>query len=245
MKKLAKIITVSAGIALIGSAAWAVGCQKPHSHVFGAYQPAGEEGHHRPAVCQGHQDVYSPVVPHNFGGGTSCIDCGYAKKPEMPEHNSNALSRADGIIIEGLSQNKINLTENYTSHSVDRNAVFVYLALNGNKISDEALPVEVTELTLTDPTGEVLTDWTNLRTHGIYTLTAKVKTGDKELACSRTIDINNPVLPDTLAVKEGAVLSQPKSHNDYMTAGWQYEISLQNGDKIDVDAASVKIEGLD
>lgn len=247
MKKFIGLIAAIAAVTALGAVISVAGCQNSHpqhTHVFGPYESVGEEGHRRPAVCQGHEGIYSDLEPHDYGinGGNICIVCGYEKEENPSETEDNELTNADGLIIEGITENEINLDKERPSHSINGSALNFYLGYGGQKL--KKLENDSVNLSLKNAAGVEVEDWTNLRGDGKYTLTAVYYNGDVSLKGSKNIIINNPVLPDTLSVKEGAKLSQPKSRNDYMSGSWQYEISRMNGDKENVNAESVTVEGL-
>lgn len=160
---------------------------------------------------------------------------------------------ADDLIVEGYGETTVQLSETKTSHAIDKTAIKVYLNDGEGKTKKTEVPAENVVLGIKDPENHDC-EWSGLKANGAYKISvslqgAKVAAGSvlqaDDFASMITINVNNAIKADSLAVKAGAgvVTTQPKSIQDKMTSTWTYEVSRANGEKEDV-TAEVKVSGL-
>ena len=241
---VAVLAAASVSTAVVGLTA----CKNTHSHVYGGYVASGEQGHYRPAICKDHGDVRTEIEEHEYteNGGTVCGKCGYEKSETQSDDGFKVSANAKGLIISGVETNDVQLSRANKSHSVDRGAIKIYIneSTEENPVFGSEVPSENFILTLTSPTGTECSAWTDLREDGEYVLTAVLKDCATVLRGEVTVKVHNAILPETLTVKKGAVLTQHKSDEDKMTDSWQYEVFRQNGDGVDVPAKTVTVKGL-
>lgn len=267
MKKLKTLAITAVAVTAMSTAALIINtsCRNEHVHIYGDYIAAGENGHYRNAICNGHENLRTETEAHVYSdGGTVCLVCGYEKSADSANPSTPSVRPSDGfevpvnavsLIITGAGKNAVQLSYENRSHSVNRGAIKIFI--NENTVEDPVIggevPAENFTLTLTDPQGNACEDWSDLRLDGEYVLTAKLTNcvaaegadfDVNEICGAFGILVRNRIISTSLSVKEGAVLTQPKSVTDRMTGSWQYEVFRENGDSVDVPTEAVTVSGL-
>ena len=241
MNKLTKVLSVFLLAGAIGTGiAGAAGCA--HNHTYGndlEAKDANQHGYH--ATC-GH-DVWKDLEDHkDTTGDNKCDDCGYELN-ETPDVGSQLIiaKEVDGLVVEGITAETVVLNkESKTSHTIDKSAIKVYFAKNGEK-ADE-VPDAYLDIKLTNPAGAAVTEWANLKDDGVYKVNIKIINAKMEEGAQATvadlteaisITIDNAIVPNSLTLKSGTT-TQVQSVVDSISSTWTFEVERKNGDKVAV-----------
>lgn len=244
MNKLTKLLSVFVIAGAIGTGvAGAVGCannDSGHKHDWEYTQITGNaEEHTKHCKADGHTGA-DTTESHDWSGD-ECSKCHYPK----PNGGQGLVIPATvtGILIEGVTAETITLSPTKTSHTIDKSAIHVYFATGANADQKGTeVPAANLVLELKDGNGAAVSSWENIKKDGQYKVNASIKDATMaggatatigDLKKTVTVTISNPVQANSLTVKEGATLTQPKSVQDKMSADWTYEVTLANGDKED------------
>lgn len=270
MNKLTKLLSVFILAGAVGAGVAGVSACKSnddnneptHTHSY-TYTPNNDGTHN--GTCNGTEGTCdAPTISNEAcvdnknnetqasGADGKCDKCG-----ATVEQSSQLVVAANvtGLLIEGVTQETITLSETNQSHTIDKSAVKVYFATGNNAdVKGDAVPADNLVLELKDDKGAAVSSWEGIRKDGVYKVNASLKNAKMasgalvtvdDLKATVTVTISNPVKAGSLVVKAGATLEQPQSVNDKMTSTWTYEVTLANGDKQDVPAADVTISNLD
>ena len=258
MNKLTKVLSVFLIAGAIGTGvAGAAGCTKKdngneHNHDYDTTQWVDNKDGKHGNPCKDNDGALGNLENHvDTDKNGECDKCGAEVEVENPNPGpSDKLiigEGIDGIIVDGIQEETIVLSKDNTSHTINKDAIKVYLAKGNEK--DAQVEAKYLSISLFDPNDDVLTDWTGLSTNGEYTVSIKVinaKMADgltditQALNASVVVTIDNAVVANSLTLKEGTT-TQKKSVNNTMKADWKFVVERKNGEEIAVDLADVDI----
>lgn len=253
MNKLTKVLSVFIIAGAIGTGvAGVAGCTKKDNHTHAYTYTANSDGKTHNGACDCGKD---PITNQNHVDENNDKKCDLCLADLGGGEESDKLqipAAAQALIVEGVGDTEVQLSETKKSHSIDKSAVKVYFADgSGNKLDE--VPAANLDIALKDPDRADCEAWDNLKADGEYSVVAKIKncklaegsTAELEdFVSTVTVRVNNGIVSTSLVVKEGT-LTQRKSVQDRMTSTWKYEVTRENGDKEDVAANEVKVSGLD
>ena len=237
MKKVTKLLSVFVLAGAIGASAGALaGCT--HKHTYGDWQKSPTE-HWKEANC-GHDVETGRGAHQDKNNDGKCDTCQYemGATVKMP-------ATANNVVAE-LTTSTFNLNTTDVKASIAASDIKVYFAVGNNKLdgADAEVPTENWEAKITDTAGAEITDWTNIRKDGEYTVTATLvnvvdNDGDPvDLAAIAKFKVNNAIA--SIAFKSGTQ-EQPAGSKDTMTSDWVFEATLANGDTQPLTAAEIQI----
>ncbi len=258
MNKLTKVLSVFIIAGAIGTGvAGVAGCTKKDNHTHAYTYTANSDGKTHNGACDCGKD---PITNQNHvdeNNDKKCDLC-LADLGGGEESDKLQIPAAQALIVEGVGDTEVQLSETKKSHSIDKSAVKVYFNVGTLQAPTKGDEVPAANLTvvLKAPNGQEVSEWTGLKVNGTYKLEVRLKNcqlaeGSDLLLTDfnniTSVNVINKVKADSLAVKTGedVKFSQVQSSTDELTPTWKYEVTRENGDKEDVDASKVTRSGFD
>lgn len=251
MNKKTKLLSIFllAGVIGVGVAAGVTGCSKKHTHEWSETYVEVDGKHYKTCSgCDELLDEHDAAYDDQFD--TTCNHEGCDVTRAVPY---KVAADVTGLIIEGVDDTDVELSSSKTSHTIDKSAIHVYFDKSGTK-GDE-VPAANLVLVLKNGDGATVTSWENITNGDEYHIYASLTgaamasgatTSIDDVTGTVTVVISNPVKANSLAVKDvsGLIITQAQSVTNEMTSTWTYEVTLANGEKMDVPADEVTIGGL-
>lgn len=259
MNKLTKVLSVFIIAGAIGTGvAGVAGCTKKDNHTHAYTYTANSDGKTHNGACDCGKD---PITNQNHVDENNDKKCDLCLADLGGGEESDKLqipAAAQALIVEGVGDTEVQLSETKKSHSIDKSAVKVYFNVGTLQAPTKGDEVPAANLTvvLKAPNGQEVSEWTGLKVNGTYKLEVRLKNcqlaeGSDLLLTDfnsiTSVNVINKVKADSLAVKTGedVKFSQIQSSTDELTPTWKYEVTRENGDKEDVDASKVTRSGFD
>ncbi len=259
MNKLTKVLSVFIIAGAIGTGvAGVAGCTKKDNHTHAYTYTANSDGKTHNGACDCGKD---PITNQNHVDENNDKKCDLCLADLGGGEVSDKLqipAAAQALIVEGVEETEVQLSETKKSHSIDKSAVKVYFNVGTLQAPTKGDEVPAANLTvvLKAPNGQEVSEWTGLKVNGTYKLEVRLKNcqlaeGSDLLLTDfnsiTSVNVINKVKADSLAVKTGedVKFSQIQSSTDELTPTWKYEVTRENGDKEDVDASKVTRSGFD
>lgn len=259
MNKLTKVLSVFIIAGAIGTGvAGVAGCTKKDNHTHAYTYTANSDGKTHNGACDCGKD---PITNQNHVDENNDKKCDLCLADLGGGEESDKLqipAAAQALIVEGVGETEVQLSETKKSHSIDKSAVKVYFNVGTLQAPTKGDEVPAANLTvvLKAPNGQEVSEWTGLKVNGTYKLEVRLKNcqlaeGSDLLLTDfnsiTSVNVINKVKADSLAVKTGedVKFSQIQSSTDELTPTWKYEVTRENGDKEDVDASKVTRSGFD
>lgn len=259
MNKLTKVLSVFIIAGAIGTGvAGVAGCTKKDNHTHAYTYTANSDGKTHNGACDCGKD---PITNQNHVDENNDKKCDLCLADLGGGEESDKLqipAAAQALIVEGVGETEVQLSETKKSHSIDKSAVKVYFNVGTLQAPTKGDEVPAANLTvvLKAPNGQEVSEWTGLKVNGTYKLEVRLKNcqlaeGSDLLLTDfnniTSVNVINKVKADSLAVKTGedVKFSQVQSSTDELTPTWKYEVTRENGDKEDVDASKVTRSGFD
>lgn len=259
MNKLTKVLSVFIIAGAIGTGvAGVAGCTKKDNHTHAYTYTANSDGKTHNGACDCGKD---PITNQNHVDENNDKKCDLCLADLGGGEESDKLqipAAAQALIVEGVGDTEVQLSETKKSHSIDKSAVKVYFNVGTLQAPTKGDEVPAANLTvvLKAPNGQEVSEWTGLKVNGTYKLEVRLKNcqlaeGSDLLLTDfnniTSVNVINKVKADSLAVKTGedVKFSQVQSSTDELTPTWKYEVTRENGDKEDVDASKVTRSGFD
>lgn len=257
MNKLTKVLSVFIIAGAIGTGvAGVAGCTKKDNHTHAYTYTANSDGKTHNGACDCGKD---PITNQNHVDENNDKKCDLCLADLGGGEESDKLqipAAAQALIVEGVGDTEVQLSETKKSHTIDKSAVKVYFNVGTLQAPTKGDEVPAANLTvvLKAPNGQEVSEWTGLKVNGTYKLEVRLKNcqlaeGSDLLLTDfnsiTSVNVINKVKADSLAVKTGedVKLSQ-KPGNDIISSTWKYEVTRENGDKEDVEASKVTVSGL-
>lgn len=238
MNKLTKLLSVFLIAGVVGTGAAAVGCtQRGHEHTAGENWHQDETSHWH--VCKEDETILDKADHADSDNDGKCDECDYVLGFIAP-------AGVTGLVVEGYGDETVTLSATKKSHTIDKNAIKVYLRSGATKGAE--VPSDYYELKLYRGGLDLVTNWENITDDADFVIEATLKgvvdAEGKPVTGKRgevTVSIKNPVTAVTL--KTGTT-TQVQSSTNSMT-DWTYEATRANGDKFDVDASKITVGVMD
>lgn len=270
MNKLTKLLSVFILAGAVGAGVAGVSACKSnddnneptHTHNY-TYTPNNDGTHN--GTCNGEGTCDAPTISNEAcvdnknnetqaaGADGKCDKCGANVEQSS---QLEVAANVTGLLIEGVTQETITLSETNQSHTIDKSAVKVYFATGNNAdVKGDAVPADNLVLELKDDKGAAVSSWEGIRKDGVYKVNASLKNAKMasgalvtvdDLKATVTVTVSNPVKAGSLVVKagEGVLTTQQQTAVNSILPTWTYEVTLANGDKQDVPASEVTVSGL-
>ncbi|MGN1060826.1 MAG: hypothetical protein ACI4QN_03750 [Candidatus Coproplasma sp.] len=258
MKKLTKLLSVfliagavGTGVAGISACSTKEPETPEHEHTAATEWQSDANGHWHNCTADDGAKLDAGAHVWDNDQDTTCNTCGYVRTVTPPPATGYVIpATADDIIVEGYGDADVQLSPEKTSHAIDKSAIKVYLSANG--VKGDEVPAENLEISIKDPTNHDC-EWSNLKVDGAYKISvsvinATVADGSDyrldDFTSTKTVTVHNAIVANSLAVKEGATLTQVQGAN-IMTSTWTYEVTRENGEKEDVSVDDVVVGTID